>query len=1025
MPAGPVEEGSIIAHVKADLAQFDEAMDRADARVEKTSATKAEFKVDADVDEAIAKVAATEAALKKLGDGDVQASAKTVSARKAAQTAMERYEAAVQKVAAAEVRAEAASSRYNAADDANWRIQQRATSSLDEKRASMLKVDQAMARSTLANMALTAAESDQERAALKLAAANEALKASYLDDAAPPQVPPAGAASKGNGGIAYGAGIAIAVASLIPLLAPLAGYIAGVTGAFTLMGAAGVLAVFGIKNAMADGTAAGNQFSAGLHLLKGDFDQLSNTAADSMLSRFQIAISNLDAAMPSLNSDVRIFSGLLGDTGNIVLKTIISGFRIIVPLFIQAGVYVEQLAAAWQKWTTQGGLAAFVRMAVVGLPQVANALGSVLKGAVAVISGLAPLGTILLGVVQIVGVLLQGVGWLLNNGLTPLAVAAATAVGAFMGWRALVPIIANVAQAVANVIPKVTTFAAALLFEKTAATEAAVATDAVSVATKAALGPVGIIIALVGAVATGFLTAATSTSNATQAVQDYTSAVQEDNGVIGKNVELQTAKALRDEGAFQAAQKLGISLKTVTDAALGSTDAHQALVGALRKAQDAYDAAGGDAQRNAMNRTGIEVPAIQKAQGAYNNLQAAQEELAASESNLKAIKDAIKAYNDVQKALGGTTISTRQQLQAATDLAGRYGESLSVYEGAKLAQQNAADQLKQTTANMVAAIAAAGFLGQENSDAATSFSKIAIAAANATNAASQWKSELDVLNGGTQSLEQANINLAGDYQTMATQITSNIKSMGRAAATTLDINTAGGLANHQLILKNIQDAEAQSAAIIAAEGNTAKAREDGRQSLITARQAILDHAKAAGLDVDQVQALIDKELKIPAHVSTQVEVDISQAEAAIAKVQDKIAHIQDVKGVITYNTSTQALVGNAGGGTIGFANGGSIPGFAGGGGPSGTVFGPGSSTSDSVLARLSVGEEVTQASAANYPGVRSLLKMINRDPSGTMSALASQPKPQKTIVNHWHILQAIDPSSLYSEVQRRQNLVAQ
>jgi len=77
------------------------------------------------------------------------------------------------------------------------------------------------------------------------------------------------------------------------------------------------------------------------------------------------------------------------------------------------------------------------------------------------------------------------------------------------------------------------------------------------------------------------------------------------------------------------------------------------------------------------------------------------------------------------------------------------------------------------------------------------------------------------------------------------------------------------------------------------------------------------------------------------------------------------------------------------------ANGGTIPGFA----NSGTVVGPGTSKSDSVLTRLSVGEEVVQEPYASR--YRTTLKQINAGIAPTLPARpvasASQQPQQVTV----------------------------
>ncbi len=252
----------------------------------------------------------------------------------------------------------------------------------------------------------------------------------------------------------------------------------------------------------------------------------------------------------------------------------------------------------------------------------------------------------------------------------------------------------------------------------------------------------------------------------------------------------------------------------------------------------------------------------------------------------------------------------------------------------------------------------------------------------ATAAGKLWKNQLDILNGGQQSLESATIALAGDYQSAAQTIKQNIKEMGRAEATSLDIHTKGGLANHQIVLQEVTDAETRSQAVIQSEGETAKAREDGRKALVRSRQSIIDHMTAAGLDKKAVTALVDSELKIPPEIKNTITTDTSAATKSIKNLvalmnetlSNVIIHVS-AKGAISYSTQ---------GGRVEFHSGG------------GTVGGSGSSTSDSNLAALSVGEEVIRTSRAQP--YRPVLKAINngsqRDiQSELLKLLAPQSSP--------------------------------
>ncbi|MBS3183285.1 hypothetical protein [Leucobacter manosquensis] len=94
--------------------------------------------------------------------------------------------------------------------------------------------------------------------------------------------------------------------------------------------------------------------------------------------------------------------------------------------------------------------------------------------------------------------------------------------------------------------------------------------------------------------------------------------------------------------------------------------------------------------------------------------------------------------------------------------------------------------------------------------------------------------------------------------------------------------------------------------------------------------------------------------------------------------------------------------GYAVGGTIGLAAGGIVPGI-GGGIASGTVFGQGTTTSDSVLVRLSKGEEVIRASEASKH--RALLKQINAGQFSegmTRGSFAPSIAAQTTVIERVH-----------------------
>lgn len=913
---GPTEEGSIVAHVQAELSDFDAGMDRAQGRTEKLATSDPTVHVKAAVDEAIATIDTVDRAVNKLGDDQVKASAKTVAAQAAVEQSTKRQTLATDALKLA----------YQRLDD----IQNRGKATSAQVMAG--------------HLAAARAENAEERATLQLAAANEILKRSQASDAAPPTTatPASSASSAGGAGGGYMATVLAVVAATLPIMAALAGYLATVTGSFAGMGAAGVLAVLGIKNAMADGTAAGNVFSGGLHILKGDLDQLSNTAAVGMLVSFQRAVDMIDSSMPSLNGEIRLFSGLLGTTGDIVLSTLISGFKILLPLFMQGGVYVEQLAVGFQKWTTGGGLALWARDASVALPQVANALGSLLHGVVSVLGALQPLGTVMLGIIMIVGNVLTLLSQL-GPVLPAIAAGALAAYGAFQ-------LFTNV-PAVVGLVSKALT--------------------ALGLSTELALGPIGWFAAAISAVVAVGVTVAAVMNNATEAMNTYTASVQQDNGVVGENTAKQAANNLQKDGAYAAASKLGIATKTLTDATLGNGDAQDALkkkINSLNAELTAMD----QANAKAAEQGGAQTAAAAKLAAELQTLTTQYT------ANRVSIKDAIKAYNDIQTALGGTTISTKAQLDAQTALAASYGDSLPIYLGAQAAQKTTEDQLKATTAAMV----------QEN------------------DASSLLTNALTLLNGGSLSVAQAQTGLAAANNSLI----DSFKQNGHA----VDGSTKAAVSNQQAVQQQVQAAQQAAEAIGKQTGSSVAAVAAYKAS----KDAIEAQLKAQGDLTPAVQAYIEKlyavaDLKVP---PTKLDVDDAAAlkklaawQAAVNALTNNISLHISSDGHVTYSDAK----GNADGGTIGLA----------GGGTSGTVFGPGSSTSDSVRIgrnRLSVGEEVIKTASANQG--RPFLKMFNQDPARAMAtvAAAGAAGAQKTEINHhWGVITQADPRAAILDAMRQ------
>jgi len=865
--SGPTVAGSIVAKLRLDSGTWDADLAAAEARADELGRHDPHIKVDVDAAAALAKLEEVRAAASATG-GDVRGPTARPSMDFHAE--LERVQANA--LADAMAKLDAVTAGLEAAQAAD---------NEEMRQGSLLAL-----RESINMEALAAAEDKASKAALEHAAADDV------------QAKAAGTAANLNSANVTRIGLIIAaIAVLVTVLAPLAGYALGVSGALAGMGAAGVLAIIGIKNAMSDASDMGQSYSSGLQSLKGDLNQLAGTAAVGMLSAFKDAVAQINDAMPQLNTQISGFSTVLGTVGNSLLSGVISSFRILNPLFVQAGQYVEDLAAGFQAWTSNGGLQKFALYAQQALPQVAQTLGSLVTAALHLVDALTPIGTVVLAGLKGFGDFLAGIP---SGVLVDLATGAGAFFIAFQGWAALTPIIQGVAVAI----------------------------GAVGAAEDLALGPIGLVIAAVTSIAAIFAVSAVSTGQASAATVAYTSALQTSNGAIDESIRKTVAKQLSDEGALQTAKKYHLDLSTVTDAVLGNAAAQKTVTDSTRIfGQTMYTTTG------AAGQMGQQVKGLSLEGKNF---------LATVTGQTGALHDSVQAFKDQAAAAAGTSAVTSQ---AATDLG--------------ITQQ--------------------------------SYQDLSTAVDLATNASRSWKAEQDLINGVAQTVEGANITLSQSFTTMAATIASNIKSAGATAATSMDINTQYGAQNHQMILTQVQDAEAAAAAQVAADLKAGKSHADtaadASKFLADQKQKIEDQAVAAGLDRGTVQTLLDTidQLK-PKDIKLSVE-----TAAALQDVQTLLANLAAVPaykrtsiGVdVQYNNVPPAFIQPvklpSAGGTIYKAAGGAIDAaYLAAGGRS-----PYARGTDTVPAMLTPGEFVIKEKSASYdPG---FLKAYNSDPAAAMA----------------------------------------
>jgi hypothetical protein len=446
-----------------------------------------------------------------------------------------------------------------------------------------------------------------------------------------------------------------------------------------------------------------------------------------------------------------------------------------------------------------------------------------------------------------------------------------------------------------------------------------------------AIPVVGIITAAVIGVGMAFAASAASNNTATQATQDYTQALKDDNDKLGEHVRLQAAKALSDAGAFQSAQELGISQKTLTDYTLGNADAQQEVGDKIAYAKRQIDQASISVDDYG-RVTQILTPEQQKLKDAIDKV------TGSTDAQKQAMDRGKQSNQDVTAAM------SNQQL-AAQQLANQYGMTTNEYNTAKAAQQQTADQLAQTTANMVMQNDAAGLLKQA------------------------W----DQLNGKTISAAQAQNSFDSSLVNMGDHVDATGKKITFTTTSIGDMSSASVALRGQL---NGQVTALEG--VIEANGGLDNATAQSRQQYADMRQQIIDNAVAHGVNRDAVTQYVNSLFKIPPVVKTQVEMDAEKAKADLLAIQQLMAGIKDKRVQVTTDyvangkdtgiantTNTPSTPGiakyDATGGQVSYLAGGGSP-FP--GGPRGT---------DTVPTWLTPGEIVMNTASVKSLGADNLL----------------------------------------------------
>jgi hypothetical protein len=199
-----------------------------------------------------------------------------------------------------------------------------------------------------------------------------------------------------NAGQQGQAGIATLIGSLIaivPAAVPVAAAAIGISGALTMMGAAGVLAFTGIARAMVNGSGDGVAYIGLVKTLQNDLHSLQDSATRGLLPGAQESISTIQSHMPALNQEVGVFSGMLGQMAAPGLDAVFTMLERAQPLFVASGKYLGDLITGLDKWSHGNGFQSFLDYAMQNLPNVEHLLGSLGHLVIDFLVAWAPLGS--------------------------------------------------------------------------------------------------------------------------------------------------------------------------------------------------------------------------------------------------------------------------------------------------------------------------------------------------------------------------------------------------------------------------------------------------------------------------------------------------------------------------------------------------------------------------------------------------------------------------------------------------------
>lgn len=546
--SGETVVGSILGYLRLNDDDWRTTIDRAKRDLKDLDSQRVSVPVTADASKAKAAIKETAAAADALDRKDVDVEINATGAAKAL-SAIEAVSRAENGLRLAQQKSAAAQSAYDRAASAAVPDQQK-LADLSQKLTNAREAE------SLATMRLANVQYSQAASLKKFNDAQDQANAGSVR-------------TRRNVNL-----LGSALVALGPAAAPLTVAAVALGTAFAGMGATAALAVYGIKQEMKSGTAAGQDYIASIDTLKGDLNQLGHVAASGLLKPFQTVVSDVQGSMPELTKDVGEFASITGGAATSAVHGLLSAVQVANPLFLAGGAAISGMADDFDRFAQSQGFKDFVSYAAANLPQVVDDVEQIAGAAVHLVAAFAPMGMGTLSALRMVAQLLNS---LPVEVLQTLATTATGVYLAFQSWKGMSNLLGGVSSAFGGLASRTGSSAAGMI-----------ATAAASGGASLAVGGLGL---AVGAATIAWGLYQQHQQEVKQTTQDLSQAIQADSGAIGEHTrQILAAKVAQMDGA-DSLGKYGYTQQQVTDAIASGGPALDALVSKLGEQKSAADAA--------------------------------------------------------------------------------------------------------------------------------------------------------------------------------------------------------------------------------------------------------------------------------------------------------------------------------------------------------------------------------------------------------------------------------------------------